>query len=249
MPVIRQEQAAHSTVRHQQFRLGDFVIEGRQIIEAAQRKADEILQHARAEAERIKEQAAVQGREEGTRQGREEGTKAGHTEAVEKATAEFEAEHAQLASACEAQFREIERRKRDLLLAAHRDLLVLAVAIAERVTKRIGLIDREAVCENLAGVLDLVGSASDLVVEVNPDDVETLERFAPDLIAHRSDLKHVEVQKNESVAPGGCIVRTRGGRIDATLETQLERIARELVPGGRDLTPAEQDTDETSETS
>ncbi len=229
--VIKASQISAGTGEAAVFNLEDFVLEGRQLIEAAQAKADKILEEARAEAERLKQNGRQQGHDEGFGQGLEEGRAQGHAEALEQAKAEFEARHVQMASACESLFREVDRRKRELLVASHRDLIVLAIAIAERVTKRVGLVDRQTVTENLSGVIDLVGQASDLVVEVNPMDAETLERFAPDLVARRNELQHVEVLANESVEPGGCLLRTRGGLVDATLQAQVDRIAKELVPG------------------
>jgi flagellar assembly protein FliH len=213
------------------FSLGDFVAEGRQILAAARAEAQEIIAEARAAAARLGEDAHRKGREKGYQLGLEEGRAAGHKEALAHASADFQARQVQLASACEAAFREADRSKRELMQAVHRDMLSLAVAIAERVTKRIGLIERRAVTDNLLSVIDRVGSWSDLLVEVSPMDAQTLEQFAPELVAARSGLKHVEVRAKESIAPGGCIVRTRGGRIDATLDTQLKRIAEELVPG------------------
>ncbi|MBN1345968.1 MAG: hypothetical protein JXQ73_24975 [Phycisphaerae bacterium] len=229
--VIKANEMARPGKRHTGFELGDFIVEGRQIIQVARAKADQMLVETRAEAERLKTQAAEKGYGQGYQRGIEEGQADGHRQALEKASAEFEARHVQLASACESLFREVDRRKRDLLMTANRDLIVLAVAIAERVTKRIGVVDRRAVTDNLLGVIDLVGRTSDLVVEVNPADAETLEKFAASLVARRGELEHVEVRENDQVDPGGCIVRTRAGEIDARLETQLQRIAEELVPG------------------
>ena len=210
--------------------LGDFLAEGRQVLAAARAQAERIVADARAEAERMKSGASEAGYEAGYQQGLVKGQADGHEEALERATATFEAQHVQLASACESLFREVDRRKDELLRAAHRDMVTLAVAIAERVVKRIGLLDRHAASANLLAVTELVGEATDLIVEANPVDAETLETFAQDLVAHRSELRHVEVKTNEAVEPGGCIVGTRSGRIDASLDTQLKRIAEELVP-------------------
>jgi flagellar assembly protein FliH len=229
--VIKSDRTPVATQEPRGFSLGDFVAEGEQIIAAARARAQEIVAEARAAAARLGEDAYRKGHEKGYQVGREEGRATGSKEALTSASADFQARLVQLASACEANFREVDRSKRELMEAAHRDLLSLAVAIAERVTKRIGLIDRRAVVDNLLSVVDRVGSWSDLVVEVSSTDAQTLEQFAPDLVAARGGLKHVEVRVNESIAPGGCIARTRGGRIDATLDTQLKRIAEELLPG------------------
>jgi len=229
--VIKAEEAHRPGCRHGEFSLGDFALEGRQIVAAARARAEQMVEEARGVGARVRQEAHQQGYERGHQKGLEEGRAAGRQEALEKVSAEFEARLVQLASACESQFREVDRHKRELLLASHRDLVALAVAIAERVTKRIGRVDRQTVTDNLLGVIDLVGQTSDMVVEVNPVDAETLQQFASDLVARRGDLKHMEVRPDDGVHPGGCVVKTRGGQIDATLETQLARIAQELVPG------------------
>jgi flagellar biosynthesis/type III secretory pathway protein FliH len=228
--IIKAEHAPRLGSRPEGLHLGDFLAEGQQIVAAARAKAETIIAEAKLKAERLGREAQRKGYETGYQKGSEEGRQAGERQAMDKANAEFQAQHVQLASACEAIFREVDRQKRELLLAAHRDLLLLAVTIAERVTKRLGVIDGRTVTENMLSVIDRIGECTDLVVEVSPRDSETLKRFAPDLIARRSSLKHVEVKVNDAIAPGGCLVRTQGGWIDATLDTQIRRIAAELVP-------------------
>jgi flagellar biosynthesis/type III secretory pathway protein FliH len=56
----------------------------------------------------------------------------------------------------------------------------------------------------------------------------------PRIGAQWPNLKHVELIADGTLVPGGCRVYTGGGVIDADLELQLERIARELVPGSED---------------
>jgi len=230
--VIKQDRMSRPGGPPRRFSLGDFVEEGRQIVAAAREQARTLLAEARCTAEVLREQVRREAYDAGYQAGLAEGRAAGHQEALEKASMDFASRQMQLVSACESIFREVDRLKQELLLSAHRDLVSLAVAIAERVTKRIGRIDRRAVTDNLAAVIDRVGEWTDVLVEVNPVDARTLELFVPEFMAARGDLKHVDVRVNEAVAPGGCIVRTRAGRIDATLDTQLERIAEELLPGG-----------------
>ncbi len=233
--VIKSGQPLHrSKADPQQFSLGDFILEGQQILAVARTKAEALVAEARraadAHTQRITQEAHRKGHEAGFARGLEEGRQAGHREALAKATAEFQARHIQIASACEAIFREVDRTKAELMRAAHRDLLELGVVVAERVTKRIGLVDPHTVTDNLRAVIDRIGGSTDLVVETNPADAQTVRDFAPELLKGRTELKHVEVKENAAVGPGGCLVHSRGGRIDATIETQLQRIAEELIP-------------------
>jgi hypothetical protein len=43
-------------------------------------------------------------------------------------------------------------------------------------------------------------------------------------------LEHVELLEDESVSPGGCRLFTRQGLIDADLQSQINRIAEEMLP-------------------
>ena len=56
-----------------------------------------------------------------------------------------------------------------------------------------------------------------------------LNHFVPELLAKLRSIEDVQIVPDEAVSPGGCIVRFGAGQIDATLETQLRRIADELL--------------------
>ena len=58
-------------------------------------------------------------------------------------------------------------------------------------------------------------------------DFETLETFAEGLAA--ADRKHVRIVADPDVSPGGCRLRSADGAVDATLETQIDQIARHLL--------------------
>jgi len=42
--------------------------------------------------------------------------------------------------------------------------------------------------------------------------------------------EHADLREDVAVGRGGCVVRSARGSIDATIETQLERIAATLLP-------------------
>jgi flagellar biosynthesis/type III secretory pathway protein FliH len=42
-------------------------------------------------------------------------------------------------------------------------------------------------------------------------------------------MEHVQLVPDDAISPGGCTVRFGAGQIDATIETQLRRIADELL--------------------
>jgi flagellar assembly protein FliH len=120
-----------------------------------------------------------------------------------------------------------------LAAAAQRDLVGLAVKIAERVTKAHLAAHAEAIQANLADALELAGTQSDVSVRLHPDDQATAEQFAAALLDAEGQRRHIRLKPDESVTRGGCVVSTADGEVDARIETQLSRIAAALLPPDR----------------
>lgn len=218
------------------FNLADYEAEAARLVEAARRKADQLLGEAAAEAAAIREEARARGHREGVAQGLEEGRRTGREQAFAEAVGEFGSQRASLADVFAGAVAEFEEKKQRLLLAARADVIELALAIARRVMKRRMEIPEEArasAVENAAEALALVTPQSDAVLRVNPGDREAMERFAGDLLKSVQERRHVRVISDSTIAPGGCVITTAEGQIDATPDTQLDRIADLLVGIGK----------------
>jgi flagellar assembly protein FliH len=63
---------------------------------------------------------------------------------------------------------------------------------------------------------------------VNPEDLETVRGAVDDLAGSLGGIEHCDVQEERRVSPGGAIVRSATGEVDASLNTKLER-AREIL--------------------
>jgi flagellar assembly protein FliH len=112
----------------------------------------------------------------------------------------------------------------------------LAIAIAERVTKRLGVVDPAVGVANVDEALRLVVHSADVRIAVHPTQKATLEDALPRIRAKWPALKHVNLVEDESIAPGGCRIYSAGGEVDADLDLQLARITEELVPSPKDPT-------------
>ncbi len=199
------------------------------LIGQARLEAERIVTSARGQADAIRQQAAAEGHDQGRQSGLAEGMKQG----LEEARAQFAAEHARLAEALSAALREFDARKRDLLAAADRDVLALAVAIAQKLTFERGRLHRDVAIENLKKCLELIRVRSDVRVRVHPDDEATLRLFAEREAAQMRTLEHVVIVADDQVAPGGCIVTAGSGDsavgVDASLETQVAQVVELLL--------------------
>jgi flagellar assembly protein FliH len=168
----------------------------------------DVLAEARADAERIREDA------------RNEGYAAGRADAVAslepalaaltQAIADLRLQQAEMAT-------ELERRAVELGLALSKK--IVGVTIGLDPAKVIGAVEMA-----LRGIVE----RGRITVLVNPDDLEIVREAMDGLRASLGGIDHWDVQAERRVGRGGCIVRTPVGDIDARVETKLER-AGEVV--------------------
>ena len=226
--------AGHTTTKRvapSAFHMRDWRLEADQLLEQAQRRAAEVLAEARAQAELAQERARREGYQAGLEQGLTEGKQRGAEEALTTAQAAFDKDLAHLADNLTAVVREVSDQRLDRLHAAERDLLSFAIDIAGRVTKVVGEANPDAARENLRSALRLVLAKSDVTVRVHPADLSTLRLFAAQRADENAALPHITFVEDEVVSRGGVQVVTEAGRIDATLEAQMDQITRALTGG------------------
>jgi flagellar biosynthesis/type III secretory pathway protein FliH len=118
---------------------------------------------------------------------------------------------------------------------AQQAVVSLAIAIAERVTKRQGLLDPLVAQANVEEALRLVVHSSDVRIAIHPSQKGQMAEVLPRIMSRWPNLKHVDLIADGTLEPGGCRVFSGGGQIDGDLQLQLDRIAQELVPTPEDI--------------
>jgi flagellar assembly protein FliH len=171
-----------------------------------------LLADATAEAAQIREAARAEGKAEGHREGLDEGR-----HQVDAAAQALEAALAELARVGEEQAAALER-----------DAVALALELAGKVLAGALEVQPERVLDVLAGALRRVAERRQVVVVVDPADIELVRDALAELQSQIGGIDRCELQADRRVGAGGTIVRTRESEVDASVLTQLER-ARELV--------------------
>lgn len=213
--------------------LGDLKRQGEAIIDHARAEADRIVAESREEAKRLTAEAESVGREQGFRQGLEEGRKKGAEEAAAETTAAYQERLDALEASWRKALDEWQSRRERLFSDAAEDLLDLSLNIARRVIQREIAADRSVVRDQLQAALEMTAAATSVTIVVHPGCRDFLEPLLPGLIETLDRPLHATLRSDDSISPGGCIVRTKGGEIDARVETQFDRIIEALLPGGR----------------
>lgn len=121
------------------------------------------------------------------------------------------------------------REQRDQALAGvERDVLRLAVKIAEKILGRELARDKKAVVDIVATALRQARRNEMITLRVNPADLPVIEQ-------HRQRFEQVgrnqflDIVPDPAVTAGGCVIESESGAIDAQLGTQLRVLERALV--------------------
>jgi type III secretion protein L len=174
---------------------------------------------ARAEARRILADAAREADELRERAEREahELREAAYQEGLESALAELN------------QILLDAHERRDAALnGAERDVLRLAVKLAEKIIGREIERDDAALADIVSAALHHARQQESLTVRVNPADL-------PRVQAHRDRLdpsgraRFIDLVADPRVGHGGCVIEGESGTVDARLDTQLRVLERALL--------------------
>lgn len=103
-----------------------------------------------------------------------------------------------------------------------------AVAVAGRIVKHEVTVDDEVVVRQIQeGIRRVVGVES-LKLRINPRD-EAMVRTNKSFITAKSEsVRDMVIETDEKIEPGGCILETSSGTVDARIFTQLEQIEAAL---------------------
>lgn len=171
-----------------------------------------LLAEAAREAEGIREQARADGHAEGMAEGLQDG-------------------RALLAAAVELLGQAaggVDSLRLEVAEAVERDAIDLALALAGKILAGSLQARPELVAEVVQGALRRASERRRITVLLHPSDLETVAAAIGDLQTQVSGIELCDLQSDPRIAPGGVIVRTTEGEVDASVATQLER-AREVV--------------------
>lgn len=178
----------------------------------AQAQAEDILSAAEADAEHVRAEA----------QDLLSDVEATHAAAKERGFAE--GREAGLAAVTE-QLATLERRKEEFFAQAEPEIVKLVLQCTEKVFGRVVDAHRQVVVDVVRQAI--AASIGDrIVVSVAPSDYAVITQAEDELRGLLDRTKRIHFKEDESVSPGGCVLETEIGTIDARLETQLKAIKK-----------------------
>lgn len=215
-------------------KLTDLVAEARQVVLDARKQAAKILADARAQAQRLTAEVSRQAYDEGYQRGRLEGQESAvRASAGGSQSDSLDAERRVLLEAA----RELASGRQAILDEARQELLELALALASKVVGQVAVRDPQAARANLAKAMELLSTSAQAVIKVNPRQLDSLRHRCRELADELNLRAQLTLVGDEAIEPGGVKIVHGGGEIDATIATQLDKLAQAIAGNDEPLLP------------
>lgn len=122
----------------------------------------------------------------------------------------------------------IQNLKPELISNNESHILHLIYQIAEKIAYSHIEQNPEVVLEVIRKAIHTAQADEEVTVLVSPEQIEFLEKYKTSENEKYEFLEHVHLQPSEQIRPGGCIVETNYGAIDARIEERVEKLWTEL---------------------
>jgi len=213
-------------------KLADFARQAREVILDARKEAARIVAEARQKAEALKQEAARQGHEEGLAQGLRQGRENAEQAAAGEARARLDEDRGRTLERADAILTALESSASEACGPAADEVLRFAMELARKIVGRLAVTDISVARTNLAKAMRLSGSGSEVIVAVNPRQLEQLREEFADFVEAMNLSGRSRLIGDSRVGMGGVKITSARGRIDATVEAQLDKVASALAAGG-----------------
>jgi len=123
---------------------------------------------------------------------------------------------------------EIQARQKEIFSRTERYLLQLVFRISERIIGAISEVHRDLIRETIQKVLQIAQLSGKIKILVHPEDLKVVQDLEPELRRGFPDLKELGFVADNTIHPGGCVVETDLGKLDARIETQFNELEERL---------------------
>ncbi len=205
-------------------------------LESVRQQARQMLLDAEAEVETIRQQA----REAGKREGHATGLQQAENELAQRVQQQagqlLQQRVSGVLGGLKQATAQIEQERQQVLARWEQRALQLSLAIAEKLIHQQLDAHPELLAKRVEDILQLALGGSRTVVRLPAADLERVGPQLQELLELTRHQAGVELIQDDRLSTGDCIVETDQGRIDARIETQLNRIVQELFGPTNELT-------------
>ncbi len=178
-------------------------------------EVDQVLRQARQQAETLAQQAEAEGYQTGYAKGYAEGMEIGR-HALDQEVANVQA-IAQAAA----------QARQELLASLEGEVVALALAIAKKIIGEEAARNGDVIAYTVQKAIRQLGQRSSYRIRLNPQDAQHLmERWKTTEALGGAEW---ELVPDERISPGGCILESGAGSVDARLDIQFDLIQKAFL--------------------
>lgn len=195
---------------------------------AAQEESDRIITLANQELELAKIRAAEIYNTEV-----EKAKEVGHKEGYEAGFNEGTNESMRLVERIHVMINKIVEKRQEILVEVESQVVELTLLMVRKVVKVLSENQKSIVINNALQALKKIRGRGDVVIRVNMQDLALSSEHIGSFIEALERRGNITLAEDSSIEPGGCVIETDFGEIDARISSQLNEIEgriRDLMP-------------------
>jgi flagellar assembly protein FliH len=187
--------------------------EAESIIEEAKKKAKDIENSSKAAFETERKEAEERGRAAGREAGFAEG----------------KAEVERLIQRTQTVLERAQDKRAEILSETEQEIIDLVLLISRKVIKVISENQRNVVISNVIQALRKVKGRGNIIIRVNMLDLKLTTEHMKDFTQLVEGSKTLQIVEDSTIDPGGCIIETDFGEIDARIASQLGELETKIL--------------------
>jgi len=195
--------------------------ESEEIIRETEAMIVDLLDKARVEAASIVSRA-----HEEAAQIREENMEKGYTEGRNNALQEIDEIRRKAVEESEKIIEQSQQSRIQILKSCEADMMRLVMAIARKVIDGEVQTNPDVIINVISEALCYLDKTENITVHINVNEVlKVMDAVNTGLITDKNqESVDLEVEADKKISPGGCIIDSEEGQIDATIETRINRL-------------------------
>lgn len=116
----------------------------------------------------------------------------------------------------------IERKK--IIKEAESEILRISIRAAEQIMRSEVSLHRDVCLNIVSDAINRVSDREQVIIRVNREDAEYIKRYKERLSGIVDGVKSLSILEDSQIEPGGCIIETNLGYVDARISTKLQAL-------------------------
>jgi flagellar assembly protein FliH len=197
--------------------------EGEDLKAAAEAEAERISAEAQEKIRKLEEESRL-GLENEKKEALEAGRKAGQEEGYAQGKAEVD----RLIRRTQTVLERAQDKRGEILTETEQEIVDLVLLLTRKVVKAITESQRNVILQNVVQALRKVKARGNVIIRVNIADLKLTTEHTKDFI-QLMEGTGIQVLEDSTVGPGGCVIETDFGEIDARISSQLAELEAKIL--------------------